>query len=382
MRKLLSGPAIAVALAAAMAGGAPAGAVVVDLTVESSTAPTALYDGPVETFPHAVDGDDGSGPHPCAGPPSGPPSATATGALDDAMRAAGISWRGNWDPSFHDFFIERIGPFASAPPDEYWSLTVNGRFSAGGCLATVTDGDAVRFFYGPLFSTPPEGDPATPGGPAGEAGRPGAGRLPPSVRRGGLERVARRAARFLGDNDGVGGEWAALALALRGGHELAGAARRLGERLRALPGRGWAGPDVDSAALAAWALAMRGRYAKARRAALFVRSAQAADGGFPTMPGGDSNAQSTGVALVALRVAGLGPRPTPVAGGPTPLDYLASLARRDGSIAYTPGRNPTPVWTTAQALLGLTGKEKLMRVDTLRHVITNQRTAAKTKQVG
>ena len=117
---------------------------------------------------------------------------------------------------------------------------------------------------------------------------------------------------------------------------------------------------MDSAALAAWALAMRGRDAAARRAAVFVRSAQAADGGFPTMPGGASNAQSTGVALVALRVTGLGPRPTPAPGGPTPLDYLASLARRTGSIAYSPGSSPTPAWTTAQALLGLTARAKLL----------------------
>jgi len=360
MRKLLSGPAIAVALAAAMAGGAPARAVVVDLTVEGATASAALYDGPVETSPHAVDGGDGSGSHACDGPPGGPPAPTATGALDDALSGAGISWRGNWDPSFGDFFLDRIGPFASEPPDRYWSLTVNGRFSSGGCLATVSDGDAVRFFYGPLYGRPPEGGAGSPDDPPAERGGPGSGQLPPSAGRGAAARLARRASGFLRDADGLGGEWAELALALRARRALSGEARRLGERLRALPGEGAAGPGVDSAALAAWALAMRGRYARARRAAVFVRSAQSADGGFPTTPGGTSNAQSTGVALVALRVAGLGPRPTAVPGGPTPLDYLASLARRDGSIAYTPGSSPTPVWTTAQALLGLTGRTRLL----------------------
>jgi hypothetical protein len=93
-----------------------------------------------------------------------------------------------------------------------------------------------------------------------------------------------------------------------------------------------------------------------------VRSAQAADGGFPIVPGGASNAQSTGVALIALRVTGLGPRPTAGPGGPTSLDYLASLARRDGSVAYRPGERPTPVWTTAQALLGLTTAGKLIGI--------------------
>jgi hypothetical protein len=361
MRKLLSGPAIAVALAAAMAGGAPARAVVVDLTVESSTAAAPLFDGSVDTEPHAVDGGDGSGPHPCWGPQGATPAPTATGALDDALRGAGISWRGNWNPSFRDFFVDRIGPFASAAPDRYWSLTVNGRFSAGGCLTTVTEGDSVRFFYGPLFGAPPPDDPATPGGAPAEPGRPESGRpTPPTIRRDALEGVARRAARFLRGAGGVGGEWADLALALRAGREPTGAARRLGKRLRVLPAKGSTGPDVDSAALAAWSLAMRGRDAAAKRAAVFVRSAQAADGGFPTVPGGASNAQSTGVALIALRVTGLGPRPTPVPGGPMPLDYLASLARRAGSIAYAPGSSPTPTWTTAQALLGLTGRAKLL----------------------
>jgi len=355
------------AIAAVVACAAlPARAAVVQLRVESSTAPEPLFDGEVSTLPHPVDGGDGSGEHACAGPPSGPPSPTATGALDDALRGAGISWRGNWDPSFRDFFIDRIGAFASAPPDDYWSLTVNGRVTAGGCLTTVADGDAIRFFYGPLFGAPPEGDPSTPSDPGTEGGRPGSGRPPPPVRRAGLARVAPRATRFLQSTGGLGDDWADLALTLRGRREPVGAARRLGERLRALSGKGSTGPDVDSAALAAWALAMRGQYAKARRAAAFVRSAQAPDGGFPTMPGGASNAQSTGVALVALRVTGLGPRPTAAPGGPTPLDYLASLARHNGSIAYMPGSNPTPVWTTAQALLGLTTKEILMQVDTLR----------------
>jgi hypothetical protein len=361
MKKLLPGLAVTVVFAAVTApGGAPAEAAVVDLTVESSTAAAPLFDGTVSTLPHPVDGGDGSGEHPCAGPPSATPAPTATGALDDALRGTSISWRGNWDPSFNDFFIDRIGPFASAPPDHYWSLTVNGSFSAGGCLTTVADGDAIRFFYGPLFGAP-QGDPATPGAAAAEGGRSGAGRSTPTgTRRAVLKRVARRATRFLQRNDGIGGDWAGLALALRARRELSGAARRLGERLRALPDKGSLGPDVDSAALLAWALAARGRYAKAQRLAAYVRSAQAADGGFPTMPGDSSNAQSTGVALVALRVTGLGPRPAAGPGGPTPLDYLASLTHRNGSIAYRPHSDPTPVWTTAQALLGLTRRSRLL----------------------
>ncbi len=356
-----------IALAAVATAAAPsAEAAVVSLRVESSSAPLPLFDGTVSTEPHQVDGSDGSGPHACWGPPGATPASTATGALDDALRGAGISWRGKWDPSFRDFFIDRIGPYASAPPDNYWSLTVNGRFSAGGCLTRVADGDSVRFFYGPLFGAPPQDNPTMPDNPAAEGGWPGSGQsVPARVRGGGLERISRRAARYLRRADGSGDDWAELALALRSGRDPSGAARHLGERLRALSGKAQSN-DVDSTALAAWALEMRGQHARARRAAIWVRSAQAADGGFPTTPGGNSNAQSTGVALIGLRVAGLGPRPTPTPDGPTPLDYLASLARRDGSIAYARNSSPTPVWTTAQALLGLTTRARLLGLDARR----------------
>ncbi len=365
MRKLLPVLVVTVALATVTTGSTPAGAAVVDLTVESATSGAPLFEGTVDTLPHEVDGGDGSGPHPCWGPPGTTPAPTATGALDDALRGAAIAWRGNWNPSFRDFFVDQIGPYASASPDSYWSLSVNGRFSAGGCLTRVADGDTVLFFYGPLFGAPPGNDAGGPDAPTTGQGAPGVGspasttpRHAPAPRR-----VARRATRFLQRTDGVGDDWAALAFALRSGSDLTGAARQLGERLRALPGRGSIDHDVDSTALAAWALAIRGRYGKARKAAAVVRSAQAADGGFPAVPGGPSNAQSTGVALVALRVGGLGPRPTAGPGGPTPLDYLSSLARGDGSIAYARGSSPTPVWTTAQALLGLTTRARLLDFD-------------------
>ncbi len=354
---------VALAAVAAAAAPPPATGTTVSLRVESASDSVPLFSGPVDTAPHAVDGGDGSGSHPCSGPPGAAPAPTATGALDDGLRSAGISWQGNWNPSFRDFFIERIGPHASTPPDNYWSLSVNGRFSSGGCLAQIAGGDEVRFFYGPLFGTPPQLSPAGTGGAEeGEqtgGGRPitGAARQPAELRR-----VARRAGRFLRHNDGPGSEWAELALALRGRHETSGAAQGLAERLLDRRQRRTPSADVDSAALDAWALAVAGRHAAARRAATTVRAAQSPDGGFPVIPGGSSNAQSTGVALIALRVAGLGPRPSTAPGGPTPLDYLASLARRNGSIVYAKGSSLTPVWTTAQALLGLTGKSKLLQL--------------------
>jgi hypothetical protein len=121
--------------------------------------------------------------------------------------------------------------------------------------------------------------------------------------------------------------------------------------------------DVDTTGLAAWALAIEGRAAAVSRAATFIRSAQLADGGFPAQPGGASNAQSTGLATIAVRLAGVGPRRSLAPSGYGPLDYLTSLAHRDGSIAYQPGSSPTPAWTTAQALLGLTSRDRLLDWD-------------------
>lgn len=408
MTERLLAIATTVALAAVVAT-APAGGATVSLRVDGDNDPARLFEGSVTTFPHAVDGSDGSGPHPCTGPAGAPPSATATGALDDAMRAAGIPWRGNWDPSFGDFFIDRIGPYASAPPDRYWSLSVNGHFSSGGCLAQVDDGDSIHFAYGSLFGGAPPTAPDKPDKPAGPRAEDGSAgpEVGPSETR--LRRIALRAARYLRRHrDGVGAEWGRLALGLRRGVGPARAATALlGKRLGRLRGGSleadvnataiavlalrerrpraaaraarWLAsiqdpsggfgfepglsPDVDTTGLVTWALARTGRWDAAKRSASFVRSAQADDGGFPSLPGAGSNAQSTGLALIALRVAGSGPRVRSAAGR-TPLEFLAARTRGDGSIAYTAGTNPTSVWTTAQALLGLTGRRKLLAAPT------------------
>jgi hypothetical protein len=119
-------------------------------------------------------------------------------------------------------------------------------------------------------------------------------------------------------------------------------------------------PDVDSTGLAAWALAIAGRTGATRRAAAFVRGAQSRDGGYPSAPGGDSNSQSTSFAVIALRVAGIGPRRDRSDTGMSPLEYLVSLGRRGGAIAYDRGSNPTPVWTTSQALLALSTRARLL----------------------
>jgi hypothetical protein len=404
---------VAFAAITVTAAATPVEAAVVSLRVESSTAPAPLFDGTIETQPHEVDGGDGSGGHPCQGSPGATPTSTATGALDDAMREAAISWRGNWDPSFRDFFIDRIGPYASAPPDRYWSLTVNGRFSSGGCLTRVADGDAVRFFYGPLFGAPPgpEGETDDTASTPKGAVAPGKGAVGPSGTGSSTKRprsVAAAASRYLRRSHGSREAWARLALSLRRGKGAAAAADLLGDRLsrqqrdgsfdgdvnataiavlalearqpqRAVKAAIWlagtqdssggfgyrpgVSADVDTTGMATWALALTGSKPAALRGASFIRSAQSADGGFPAIPGGESNSQSTGLAMVGLRVAGVVPRRTTSVSGLSPVDYLASLSRRDGSIAYDRHSSPTPVWSTAQALLGLTARSKLLNLD-------------------
>jgi hypothetical protein len=331
-----------------------------------------------------------------------------TGALDDGLRGTGISWRGNWNPDFRDFFIDRIGPFASQSPDRYWSLTVNGVFSAGGCLTRVAAGDSIRFFYGPLFGAPPptpaSGPGSSPGASAGNASPAGAG----GTSRKRLRRIATAAIGFLRGHGGVGEAWARLALSLRAGSPAAAAAELISAKLdsqqadgsfdqdvnatalavvaldrtrpaeaaRAAawlvavqsPGGGFGYrpgvlPDVDTTGLAGWALARENKPEAALRAGEFIRSAQAPDGGFPALPGGISNAQSTGLATIALRVCGIGPRRTLNDAGLGPLDYLALLARPNGSIAYRRHSAPTPTWTTSQALLGLTSKARLLGLE-------------------
>ena len=132
--------------------GAPevaAGDVVVDLRVEGSE--QTLFEAPVATDVHRVDGGDGTGPQPCSGGLGSTAGPTATGALDDGLAEAAVDWRGFWDPSFSDFFVDRIGPDGSRPPDGYWGVIVNGRSAGGGCTTKVGDGDEVLWAHGAAF---------------------------------------------------------------------------------------------------------------------------------------------------------------------------------------------------------------------------------------
>ena len=116
--------------------------------------------------------------------------------------------------------------------------------------------------------------------------------------------------------------------------------------------------DVDDTGAALQALAGAGGGTSARvrsRAVRFLRAQQGGDGGFPSEPGGDSNAQSTAFAVQGMIAAGVDPASLRRR-GTSPLDYLHSLIAGDGHVRYSRTTDQTPTWVTAEALLALEGK--------------------------
>jgi len=148
-RVLLVLAVLVAAIASCMPIATAEAAVTVTLRIEGST--QTLFEGPVTTEAHEVDGNDGTGPHPCWGGLGATPGPTATTALDDGARSVGLPWRGNWNPSFYDFFVESIGPDSSMPPEGYWGILVDGVSAGGGCTTKVKAGDEVLWAYGAVF---------------------------------------------------------------------------------------------------------------------------------------------------------------------------------------------------------------------------------------
>ncbi len=117
------------------------------------------------------------------------------------------------------------------------------------------------------------------------------------------------------------------------------------------------GSDVDDTGAVLEALSSDGDAAPAvRRAVAYVRTQQDRDGGFPSTPGGGSNAQSTAWAIQGLDAVGVDPSAVSRHGSPSPLAYLRSLVGPDGQIAYARGVVQTPVWVTGEALMALEGR--------------------------
>jgi hypothetical protein len=142
---------LALALACGTAAtAAPASAAPTNVTVRIEGKTKTIFEGTVKTDVHEVDAGDGSGAHKCDGtngganPAAGP---TATGAMDDATKLAGLTWAGSYNSSFEDFLVNRIGP-DSGTSSAFWGVAVQGKsLQVGGCQAIVTTGDEVLWAY-------------------------------------------------------------------------------------------------------------------------------------------------------------------------------------------------------------------------------------------
>lgn len=118
------------------------------------------------------------------------------------------------------------------------------------------------------------------------------------------------------------------------------------------------GSDVDDTAAALQALidaGVRTGSVPARAVAFLVR-AQNLDGGYPQELGGESNAQSSAIAIQALTAAERDVNAVRRQGSRSPLEYVESLLAPDGSVRYSRTGSQTPVWVTAQALTAIAGK--------------------------
>ncbi len=116
-----------------------------------------------------------------------------------------------------------------------------------------------------------------------------------------------------------------------------------------------ASSDVDDTAAALQALLDAGIHSGAgvERAVAYLLRAQNLDGGFPSQPGGESNAQSTSWAVQGLAATGRNVEAVHRHGSRSPLGYLQSLVAPNGSVRYSRTGTQTPVWVTAQALTAL-----------------------------
>ena len=149
-----------------------------------------------------------------------------------------------------------------------------------------------------------------------------------------------------------------LALRAAGSSTTAAPARWLSEQQNADGGFGLAPgaqSDVDNTGAAIQALAAAGHGGAISSALGYLRDAQNSDGGFGQYDGRSSNAQSTAYAVQGLVAAGRNPGRFRK-GGSSPLGYLRSLQRANGSIDYSRASSQTPVWVTAQAVMALERK--------------------------
>jgi energy-coupling factor transport system substrate-specific component len=119
-------------------------------------------------------------------------------------------------------------------------------------------------------------------------------------------------------------------------------------------GRGGpSGVDDTAAAVEGLAAGGYGHTAAATRAIAFLGRNQNPDGGFPLVPHGASNAQSTAFVIGAYTATGRNAYYLHRFGARSPIAYLRTLTSPLGLVRYSRFSAQTPVWVSSQALLGL-----------------------------
>lgn len=127
------------------------------------------------------------------------------------------------------------------------------------------------------------------------------------------------------------------------------------------------GPDVNSTAAAAAALALVGEQEAARTAVVWLNNAQNDDWGWPYYAGGDSDANSTALAIMALRTVTPQDRSARV---PNAIDYLASLqfpcgSASAGALPYQAGGAANAL-ASSEAIAGVGASLPIDRAGTLK----------------
>lgn len=118
--------------------------------------------------------------------------------------------------------------------------------------------------------------------------------------------------------------------------------------------KAFSGPDTNSTALAATALYLAGEQAAARRAVTWLIDAQNRDWGFPYYSGGSSDANSTGLSLIALQTVQPQDRSARVPNAKGFLGTLKLKCSSGGGLAYMKG-SATNGLASAQGYAGLAG---------------------------
>ena len=118
--------------------------------------------------------------------------------------------------------------------------------------------------------------------------------------------------------------------------------------------------DPDSTAATIEALRAGGISASSatiKRALSYLRSQQKSNGGFTSGMGGTTNAESTAWAVQAIRAAGQNPAGKSwKKGGKTPVAFLLSLQASSGAFCHYGKTLATPLLTTSQVTVALSGK--------------------------